>query len=179
MRIRPATRARRSFPTTLGGALALVVVLAGCGDSDDADDLPEAGSGDVDVTAISTEAGLVEMIGGETVCGDGGLDLHRGHRPVEATLEDILGISHDQMHVYMEEQDMNLAAVAEEVGVGRDGLDEALIEHFAPAVDGLVEAGTITEAQAADYRDDIEAALDFRIDWDGEQAPLDFCTAST
>ncbi len=31
----------------------------------------------------------------ETAWGDGGLDLHRGHAPIENVLEAFLGISHD------------------------------------------------------------------------------------
>jgi len=158
-----------------GLCAAALLTLSACGD-----DGPGGGGGsDVDPAAIASEDELVEMIGGETVCGDGSLDLHRGHRPVQSTLEEILGISHDQMHVYMEDDGMNLGAVADEVGLGRDALDDALVEHFAPAVDGLVEDGTLSEEAGEDYRAQIETVLDYRIDWDGEQAPLEVCTAST
>ena len=59
---------------------------------------------------MTTGDGLVDLI--NEAYGDGSLGLHRGHQDVEGTLIDVLGISHDEMHVRMETQGQNLAAVA-------------------------------------------------------------------
>lgn len=150
------------------------------------DDAPEqgprpgagGGGGAVVPASIETEAELVDLIGGHAACGDGSLDLHRGHLPIEMTLETLLGISHDQMHVYMEDDDMNLAAVADQTGLGADQLADALIDFFTPAVDGLLDAGTITADQASLYRGNLETAVSFRVNWDGAESPPAFCTAA-
>jgi hypothetical protein len=176
-------------------ALALCAVsIAGCGDdqnavttsttaprsstTDDDGGGPGGGPGGaVDPAAISTEAELVDMIGGPAVCGEGSLDLHRGHREIEAKLEGLLGISHDEMHEYMENQDMNLAAVADEVGLGAEDLEAALVEYFAPAIDNLVSAGTITADAAGGYRNQLTTTIEFRVNWDGQQTPPASCAA--
>ncbi len=132
----------------------------------------------VDAASVSTEAELMDLIAGSTACGNGALDLHRGHQPIEAKLIEVLGISHDEMHVRMEQSGQNLAAVADDLGVGAENLEAALIEHLSPAIDALLDAGTITEEQAAEYADLLAQAIEFRVYWDGVEAPLDFCTAA-
>lgn len=132
----------------------------------------------IDASTVASEEELVNLIGGSTACGNGALDLHRGHQPIEAELIEVLGISHDEMHVRMEEHGQNLAMVADDLGIGAEALEAALVEHLTPAIDGLLDTGTITEEQAAEYADLVDEAIEFRVYWDGEEAPLDFCTAA-
>ena len=70
--------------------------------------------------------------------------MHRGHQDVESTLIEVLGISHDEMHVRMETQGQNLAAVATDLGIDPQTLIDALVETRSPAIDTLLESGTIT-----------------------------------
>lgn len=58
------------------------------------------GPGGVDVEAVSTEAELVALV--QEAHGDGALDLHRGHQPVQDVLDEVLAISHDELHVRMD-----------------------------------------------------------------------------
>jgi hypothetical protein len=84
------------------------------------------GRGGVDPSSVTTEDQLVSLI--HEAYGDPGLGLHRGHQPVEEVLNEVLQISHDELHVRMEEQGQNLAAVAEDVGVDPQTLIDALVE---------------------------------------------------
>jgi hypothetical protein len=59
------------------------------------------------VSSVTTEAQLIALI--HEAYGDGGLGLHRGHQPVEDVLNEVLTISHDELHVRMN-QGQNLAA---------------------------------------------------------------------
>ena len=47
----------------------------------------------------------------QSALGDASLDLHRGHDEIKNVLEPFLGISHEQMHVLMEEDNLNLAGI--------------------------------------------------------------------
>ena len=122
------------------------------------------GPGGVDVSSVSTEEQLVELI--QEAYGDASLDLHRGHQPVQDVLDEVLGISHDELHVRME-AGQNLSEVAEDLGVGTDALVAALVESWSPAVDNLLEAGTITQSEADAYLAALEEAFTFRVTWDG------------
>jgi polyhydroxyalkanoate synthesis regulator phasin len=128
------------------------------------------GPGAVDVDAVTTEAELIALI--QDAYGDGSLDLHRGHQPVQDVLDDVLAISHEELHVRMEEQEQNLAAVAEDIGVDPQTLVDALVESWSPAIDNLLAAGTITEEEAEQYEEALEEAFTFRVNWDGvEEMP--------
>lgn len=122
------------------------------------------GPGGVDVSSVTTEEQLVELI--DSAYGDAGLGLHRGHQPVEDVLDSVLGISHDELHVRMD-AGQNLATIADEVEVGQDALVEALVESWSPAIDTLLANGTITEEQAEQYRAALTEAFTFRVTWDG------------
>lgn len=124
--------------------------------------------GAVDVASVSTEEELIALV--QEAYGDGALDLHRGHQPVQDVLNAVLAISHEELHVYMEEQDMNLAAVATAIGVDPQTLIDALVEAWSPAIDNVVASGAITDDEAAQYLDDLEAAFTFRVTWDGVEA---------
>lgn len=124
------------------------------------------GPGGVDVSSVSTEDELIAMI--QEAYGDASLDLHRGHQPVQDVLDEVLGISHEELHVRMEEQGQNLATVANDIGVGQQALIDALVESWSPAIDTLLENGTITQAEADSYLEALEEAFTFRVTWDGE-----------
>ena len=126
-----------------------------------------AGAG-VDVASVSTVDELVALV--QEAYGEASLGLHRGHQDVESTLTEVLGVSHDELHVRMETQGQNLAAVAEDVGVDQQELVDALVATRSPAVEALVEAGTITQAQGEAYLEQLEEAYTYRVTWDGEAA---------
>jgi len=123
------------------------------------------GSG-VDVNSVSTEADLIAVI--QEAYGDGDLGLHRGHQPVEDVLNDVLKISHDELHTRMD-KGQNLAAVATDLGIDPQTVVDALVESWSPAIDSALAAGAITEDEAAAYRTALEEAFTFRVNWDGKQ----------
>ena len=125
------------------------------------------GGGGQSVASVSTEDELVSLI--QEAYGEPSLGLHRGHQDVESTLIDVLGISHDEMHVRMD-SGQNLAAIADDLGIDRQKLVDALVATRSPAVEALVEAGTITEAEGASYLEELEDAYTFRVTWDGTAA---------
>ncbi|MFC5728155.1 MULTISPECIES: hypothetical protein [Nocardioides] len=126
----------------------------------------------VDPASVTTEEELIDLI--QEAYGDGSLDLHRGHQPVQDVLDEVLAISHEELHVRMEEQGQNLAAVAEDLGLDPTTLIDALVESWSPAIDALLEAGTISEEQAEAYRAALEEAFTFRVTWDGQEATPSF-----
>lgn len=122
-------------------------------------------------TSASTQADLDALV--QDAYGDGALDLHRGHQPVQDVLDEILVISHEELHVYMEEQELNLAAVATELGIDPQTLIDALVASRMPAVESLLSDGTITADQAAAYEAALGEAFTFRVTWDGsEEMPV-------
>jgi hypothetical protein len=125
------------------------------------------GPGGVDVSSVTTEEQLVELI--QEAYGDAGLDLHRGHQPVQDVLDEVLAISHDELHVRMD-AGQNLATVAEDIGVDPQDLIDALVESWSPAIDAVLATGEITEDEAEQYRAALEEAFSFRVNWDGEEA---------
>lgn len=127
------------------------------------------GSG-IDVSSVSSADELVSLI--QEAYGEASLGLHRGHQDVESTLIEVLGISHEEMHVRMESQGQNLAAIADDLGVDQQKLIDALVATRTPAVDALLQDGTITQAQADAYEQKLEDAYTFRVTWDGQsEAP--------
>ena len=127
----------------------------------------QGGPGGVDL-AVSTEEELVTVV--QEAYGDGGLDLHRGHQPVQTVLDEVLGISHDELHVRMEEQSQNLSAVATDLGIDPQTLIDAMVDSWAPAIDSALAAGAITQDEAAQYRSALEDAFTFRVTWDRQAA---------
>jgi hypothetical protein len=102
-----------------------------------------------------------------TAYGIDGLDLHRGHSPIEAVLETFLGISHQQMHVYMERDGLNLAGTCEALGIEPENLIQTLTHSFEPFVDQGVARGLITQAEKPEWIDRIRAAFHKRVHWTG------------
>ena len=123
--------------------------------------------GSVDVSSVTTEEQLVALI--QDAYGDAGLGLHRGHQPVEDVLDEVLGISHDELHVRMD-SGQNLATVAEDLGIDPQTLIDAMVAKYSPAIDTLLAAGTITQDEADQYLADLEEAFEYRVTWDGEEA---------
>ena len=123
--------------------------------------------GSVDVSSVTTVEQLVALV--QDAYGDAGLGLHRGHQPVEDVLDEVLGISHDELHVRMD-SGQNLATVAEDVGIDPQTLIDAMVAKYSPAVDGLLADGTITQEQADQYLADLEEAFEYRVTWDGSAA---------
>ena len=157
------------------GLVAVLATTAACS----ADSGTAAGNGAmaggpnaVDVSSVSTEEELVALI--QEAYGDAGLGLHRGHEPVQDVLDAVLTISHEELHVRMEEQGQNLAAVATDLGVDPQTLVDAMVEAWSPAIDTLLENGTITQEEADAYRAALEEAFTFRVTWDGTTATPTF-----
>jgi len=140
-------------------------------DSGAAADLGGPG-GAVDPSSVTTEEELIALI--QEAYGDASLGLHRGHQPVEDVLNEVLKISHDELHVRMEEQGQNLAAVAEDLGIDPQTLIDALVESLSPAIDNLLDDGTITQDEADAYLAALEEAFTFRVTWDGQEATPTF-----
>jgi len=131
----------------------------------------------VDVSSVTTEEQLVALI--QEAYGDGSLGLHRGHQPVQDVLTDVLAISHDELHVRMEEKGQNLAAVATDIGIDPQTLIDALVESWSPAIDTLLKSRTITQDEADQYRDALEAAFTFRVTWDSSEETPTFSGLDT
>ena len=125
------------------------------------------GPGGVDVSSVSTEEELIALV--QEAYGDGSLDLHRGHQPVQDVLDEVLGISHDELHVRMEEQGQNLSAVATDLGIDPQTLIDAMVESWSPAIDSVLASAEITEEEAEQYREALEEAFTFRVTWDGQE----------
>ena len=128
--------------------------------------------GGVDASSVSTEEQLIALI--QEAYGDAGLGLHRGHQPVEDVLDEVLKISHEELHERMEQQGQNLAAVATDIGVDPQTLIDALVASWSPAIDNLLQAGTITQDEADAYHDALQEAFTFRVTWDGQEATPTF-----
>lgn len=125
---------------------------------------PAGPGGGVDVDSVTTEAQLIELI--QEAYGDGDLDLHRGHQPVQDVLNDVLAISHAELHTRME-AGQNLAAVATDIGVDPQTLIDALVASWSPAIDNVLSSGGITDAEADQYRQALQDAFSFRVNWNG------------
>lgn len=183
------TRTHRSLAALAATSLALTV--AACGSSSStttassssgstatatasaAQATPNAGGrgNSVDVSSVSTVEQLNALI--QEAYGEANLGLHRGHQPVESVLNEVLGISHEELHARMDEG-QNLATIADDLGVGKDKLIAALVDSWTPAIDSLEKAGTITSSQADDYRAALKKAFTFKVTWDGKAATPTF-----
>ncbi len=98
--------------------------------------------GGMSAASVTTEEDLVALV--QEAYGDASLGLHRGHQPVERILDEVLGISHDELHVRMESQGQNLATIAEDVGVDPQTLIDAMVDSSSPAIDGQEATPTAT-----------------------------------
>ncbi len=114
---------------------------------------------------VDRPADLTALV--ETAWGVERLGLHRGHGPIENVLVAFLGISHEQMHAYMENQGMNLAAVARELGKDPEDLVDTLTYSFRPYVEEGVENGIITEDEVAGWVEQVREQFSNRVYWEG------------
>lgn len=120
------------------------------------------GEAGADTVATST-ADLDALI--ETALGDASLGIHRGHQPIESVLDEVLGISHAELHTRMD-AGQNLAAVATDLGIDPQTLIDALVADFAPVIDQAVADGIITQDKAADYLAQLEEAFTERVNYE-------------
>ena len=102
-----------------------------------------------------------------TASGVGELDLHRGHSPIQSVLEAFLGISHEQMHVYMERDGLNLAGTCQVLGIAPENLIQTLTNSFEPYVDEGVAIGLITQAEKLEWIDRVKNEFRYRVYWNG------------
>jgi len=102
-----------------------------------------------------------------TAKGIGELDLHRGHSPIQSVLEEFLGISHEQMHIYMERDGLNLAGTCEVLGILPENLIQTLTNSFVPYVDQGIALGLITQAEKLEWVDRIKTGFHNRVYWKG------------
>ena len=102
-----------------------------------------------------------------TAGGIDGLDLHRGHSPIQSVLEEFLGISHEQMHIYMERDGLNLAGICEVLGMLPENLIQTLTNSFEPYVDQGVAAGLIIQVEKPEWMERVKAEFSFRVNWSG------------
>ena len=103
----------------------------------------------------------------ETAWGDGDLDLRRGHAPIQSVLEAYLGISHAEMHVMMENCNMNLAAVCAVLGFDPENLVETLTASFVPFIEQGVTNGVLTSDKVADWTEQVRTQFRNRVNWEG------------
>ncbi len=148
--------------------VSLLSVAVACSDDSSTASIESAST-----EAVATSAAdLVDLI--NEAYGEASLGLHRGHQDVESILIEVLGITHDEMHVRMETQGQNLEAVAVDLGIDAQVLIDTLVASRQAAVDSLLSAGTITDAEAQSYHDALVDAYTYRVTWDGSDATPTF-----
>ena len=157
--------------------LALVASLAACIQS--VEDITTATTGEVITTmqargtggrspfdgTVNTADDLDDLVA--TAWGDASLGIHRGHAPIEGVLEAFLGINHDEMHVFMEDEGMNLAAICEHFGFEPENLVETLTASFVPFLEEGVENGVISSDDVEAWTERIRTEFRNRVYWDG------------
>ena len=163
---------------TIGAsAVALALALSAC--TVTAESISSSASGEVVRTITSSASGGGSPFDGTvdqasdlddlvaTAWGVGSLGLHRGHRPIFDVLEAFLGINHKEMHVLMEDEGMNLAAVCKHLGFESDNLIESLTASFVPHVEQGVKNGVIKSEEVSPWMQKIRDAFTRRVNWTG------------
>jgi len=82
-------------------------------------------------------------------------------------LEAFLGISHEQMHIYMERDGLNLASTCEVLGILPENLVQTLTNSFEPFIDQGVALEIISQAEKPDWIDRVKSEFHFRVHWSG------------
>lgn len=167
--IEPASTETVAISDTVATATADTAATTTAAGSEPAQGGPGGGAS---VESATSAADLVDLI--SEAYGEASLGLHRGHQDVESILIEVLGISHDEMHVRMETQGQNLEAVAVDLGIDVQGLIDALVASRQTAVDSLLSAGTITDTDAQSYHDALVDAYTYRVTWNGSDATPTF-----
>ena len=159
--------------------LSLVAVLAGCSSEINAAGITTSSSGEVIMGLTATATGRISPFDGvmdeatdledlvTSALGDGSLDLHRGHDEIGNVLEAFLGISHDEMHALMEQENLNLAGVCERFGFDPENLLLTLEDSYSPWISEAVTKGIVSEADAEYWDKAVSEALRVRVYWDG------------
>ena len=163
-------------------SLMLILVLTGCASNSGAintEEITTSASGEVITNLVATATGRVSPFDGEvdsikdledlvqSALGDASLDLHRGHDEIKNVLEPFLGISHEQMHDFMEDENLNLAGICERFGFDPENLLETLKASYAPWIDQATESGLISLSDADNWSEKIADALRLRVYWQG------------
>ena len=156
--------------------LLFVIVLAACAPSPE--DITTSATGEVITTlkargtgpggfdgVVDTASDLDTLL--DVAWGDGSLGLHRGHAPVQNVLEVYLGISHDEMHILMEDAGLNLAGVCEYFDFDPDNLVETLTASFVPLIEEAVYNGVISSDEAKTWTERVRTEFSNRVYWDG------------
>ena len=173
------TRNRLQSRRALGAAtcIVLIALVAACTKSPE--DITSTATGTIvtNITARATGGGspfdgtideisdLEDLV--ETAWGDGDLDLHRGHAPIESVLEAFLGITHEEMHIYMEQQDLNLAGVCDTLGFAPENLIESLTASFSTFIREAADKGLIKTDEIPIWTERIRKAFSDRVHWNG------------
>ena len=152
------------------GLLLMVVLVSSC-NSGSSKDIKSRGTGEVitDMTAdfdgeMDSLSDLEDLV--ETAWGTGWLGLHRGHGAIEDVLSMFLGITHDEMHVLMDEG-LNLAGICEKFGFSPDSLVETLTASFLPYIKKASNNGVISEDEIPAWREKVRDAIERRVHWTG------------
>ena len=116
--------------------------------------------------AVDQLSDLEDLVASAT--GIGELDLHRGHSPIQSVLEEFLGISHEQMHIYMERDGLNLARTCEALGFLPQNLIQTLTNSFKPFIDQGVEKKIITEVESHEWIERVKNEFHDRVYWNGQ-----------
>lgn len=114
---------------------------------------------------VNTASDLDALV--ETAWGDGSLDLHRGHAPIQNVLESYLGISHNQMHTMMEGCDLNLDGVCKSFGFNSENLIQTLTQSFVPYIEEGVKNGVITSDKVTFWTEKVKTQFSNRVYWKG------------
>ena len=95
------------------------------------------------------------------------LGLHRGHRGIQDVLEAFLGITHNEMHVFMEEQGLNLAGICNHFGLDPENLIKTLTASFVPYIEQGVRNGVITDDEITYWTERVQTEIRNRVYWEG------------
>ncbi|MEM9775308.1 MAG: hypothetical protein AAF902_12060 [Chloroflexota bacterium] len=114
---------------------------------------------------VDSAADLDDLV--ETAWGVSRLGLHRGHAPIESVLEAYLGITHDEMHVFMEDEGLNLAQICERFGFDPENLVDTLTASFVPHLEEGVENGVLAVDEVAEWEAKIRTEFSNRVYWEG------------
>lgn len=158
-------------------ALLLIATMTACSQS--VESITTSASGDVITTiqargtgggspfdgTVDTASDLDALV--QTAWGVARLGSHRGHAPIESVLEAYLGITHDEMHVFMDDGGMNLAAICDHFGFDPENLVDTLTASFVPFIEEGVENGVISADEVDAWTEKVRTEFSNRVYWEG------------
>ena len=156
--------------------IVVALLLAVASGSTSAADITSSSTGEVilDMTArggspfdgsVDQKSDLDDLVA--AAWGNASLGLHRGHRAIRDVLEAFLGITHSEMHVFMEEQGLNLAGICNHFGFDPENLIETLTASFVPYIEQGIRNGVITDDEIAYWTERVQTEFRNRIYWEG------------